>query len=89
MLPRRIGLSELGEQKVASHPWGGQDWFRKEDFVYADTHSALAVRLAREERSAMGRAGKNLRCLRVFGQPKDVCISRSSWKLCGDKSIGV
>lgn len=72
MLPRRIGLSESGEQKAASQPWGAQDWFRKEDFVYADTHSALAVRLAREERSAMGMAGKNLRSLRVFGQPKDV-----------------
>jgi len=59
--------------------------------VYADTHSALAVRLAREEGSAMGKIGGSLRCLRVFGQPREVCssVSRSCWGLCRERGFEV
>lgn len=70
MLPRRVGLSEAGLRKMGEG--FGPRWYseEREDFVFADTHSALAVRLAEENKSTLAMCGVGLRQLRVYGQPK-------------------
>lgn len=79
MLPRRICISEAGIQKLRSVnrwtpvPTAGE--YVRDDFVFADTHSGLAIRQARENSSALGKCGGGLRELRVYGQPKNVSIS--------------
>jgi hypothetical protein len=74
MLPRRVALNEDGLTRA--HGWtrfGPADSFlEKKDFIFADTHSCLAVRLAKENKTVLGMCGGQLRELRVFGQPKDV-----------------
>lgn len=76
MLPRRIALNADGLAKASRIAGSGpmDHAMEKEDFIFADTHSSLAVRLAKENQSALGMCGGALRELRVFGQPKDVSL---------------
>ena len=60
MLPRRITLNEDGIRKAAGSV------MNKEDFIFADTHSCLAVRLAEENKTVLRRCGDKLRQLRVL-----------------------
>ncbi|KAH6717418.1 hypothetical protein BKA61DRAFT_322951 [Leptodontidium sp. MPI-SDFR-AT-0119] len=76
MLPRRIGISALGYQEMdrrkhSPYYWSGNSQLTSiEHFIYADTHSGLAVRLSESCNAALGML-KSVRYLAVHGQPKD------------------
>ncbi|KAG4435467.1 hypothetical protein IFR05_009039 [Cadophora sp. M221] len=61
----------MARREQSPYYWSGNSQLTStEHFVYADTHSGLAVRLAESCNAALGML-KGVRYLAVHGQPKD------------------
>ncbi len=92
MLPRRVQVSAAAHREALRRERDPLMWnipisYTSRDFMYAETHSGLAIRLAETSSAALGML-KNVRYLAVHGQPKDVNMPRSINNVKADCTTG-